>query len=204
MRRLPKQARSKAKVDAIVKAAALQLRNVGYEGLSTVDVAKQAGVSIGTLYQFFDNKDDLMQAIAEEHSAELSSFRTELFGADAVYVPAEILVSRTIDWLVDHNRRFPTFHQIFSGDWNESGLHDSSEDDMRFIVTDLAKIMRHHAPHVPEEKLYVGATVLVHITKGMFGLINSAEPDMQPTIIAEVKRMSLLYFNDVLAQGEES
>ena len=77
MRRHPKQARSKAKVEAIVHAANEQLHLTGYDGLSTAEVAKQANVSVGTLYQFFDNKDDLMEAIAEAHIDDLQRYQSE-------------------------------------------------------------------------------------------------------------------------------
>ena len=63
-----------------------------------------------------------MQAIAEEHINDMVQFRTSQFGADAIYVPAEILVGRTFDWLIAHNEKYPTFHHIFGGSWNDETL----------------------------------------------------------------------------------
>lgn len=53
----PKQARSRASFDAILEATARLLKARGYEELTTNHIAEQAGVGIGTLYDFFPNKE---------------------------------------------------------------------------------------------------------------------------------------------------
>jgi AcrR family transcriptional regulator len=63
-RRSPKQARSRATWDAIVEAAAQILERHGADGLTTNDVAERAGVSIGTLYQYFPDKQAILIAAA--------------------------------------------------------------------------------------------------------------------------------------------
>lgn len=199
MRRIPKQARSKAKVSAIVEAANAQFRESGYEGLSTVEVAKRAGVSVGTLYQFFDNKDDLMQAIAEQHNAELSQFANTFLGPDAIYVPPSIMLGRMVDWLVDHNKRFPTFHQLFSSAWSDVALQQVLDETMASIIDGIARILQHHAPNLPPGKAQLAATVLVSMTKGMFAILDSAESAQHPAIIEEIKHIGLLYFQDLVA-----
>ena len=74
---------------------------------------------------------------------------------------------------------------------------------MGLIVSDLATIIHYHAPQLPEERRHAGAAVLVHIIKGMLGLLESADPKTHSTILAEVKQMSLLYFYDLVASGEK-
>lgn len=64
-RRIPRQARAAETVDAILEAAAQVLEAGGLGAFTTNAVAERAGVSIGTLYQYFADKDALMQAIAE-------------------------------------------------------------------------------------------------------------------------------------------
>jgi AcrR family transcriptional regulator len=70
-RKAPRQERAKATVDAILRAAAHILRSQGYDALSTNEVARRAGVSIGSLYQYFPSKESLVLALADEHSAEV-------------------------------------------------------------------------------------------------------------------------------------
>ena len=61
-RKSPVQARSAASVEAILDATLQVLLSVGKERLTTTRVARRAGVSVGTLYQYFPNKSSLLQA----------------------------------------------------------------------------------------------------------------------------------------------
>jgi AcrR family transcriptional regulator len=66
-RKSPVQARSAASVDAILEATVQVLLDVGKERLTTTRVASRAGVSVGTLYQYFPNKSALLQAALKRH-----------------------------------------------------------------------------------------------------------------------------------------
>jgi AcrR family transcriptional regulator len=70
-RKLPVQARSAASVDAILKATVQVLLRVGKEKLTTTRVAVRAGVSVGTLYQYFPNKSALLRAAMRLHMEEV-------------------------------------------------------------------------------------------------------------------------------------
>ena len=67
-RRTPRQARSRATWEAIVEAAAQILERDGPAGFNTNAVAERAGVSIGTLYQYFPNKAAILVAAAEREA----------------------------------------------------------------------------------------------------------------------------------------
>jgi AcrR family transcriptional regulator len=71
-RKSPVQARSAASVDAILEATIQVLLDVGKERLTTTRVALRAGVSVGTLYQYFPNKSALLQAALTRHLAEVT------------------------------------------------------------------------------------------------------------------------------------
>jgi AcrR family transcriptional regulator len=71
-RKSPIQARSTASVDAILEATIQILLQLGKERLTTTKVALRAGVSVGTLYQYFPNKSALLQAVLKRHLAEVA------------------------------------------------------------------------------------------------------------------------------------
>jgi AcrR family transcriptional regulator len=66
-RRRPRQARAQATVEAIVKATSRVLVEEGYDRASTNRIAHAAGVSIGSLYQYFPSKEALVAALVENH-----------------------------------------------------------------------------------------------------------------------------------------
>jgi len=61
--RSPRQQRSRQKVELILEATVRVLDRDGMEGLTTNAVAAAAGVSIGTLYQYFRNKEAILDAL---------------------------------------------------------------------------------------------------------------------------------------------
>src|ERR1700722_16020588 len=71
-RKSPVQARSTASVDALLEATIQVLLSVGKERLTTTRVALRAGVSVGTLYQYFPNKSALLRAALKRHLDEVT------------------------------------------------------------------------------------------------------------------------------------
>jgi AcrR family transcriptional regulator len=79
MRKTPKQARAGQTVATLLEAAAQLLQAEGEAGFSTNRVAARAGFSIGTLYQYFPNKDAIIAALAErERDAIVARIRAAL------------------------------------------------------------------------------------------------------------------------------
>lgn len=70
-RKRPKQDRGQATVDALLSATAHILIRYGFDGASTNRIAARAGVSIGSLYQFFPSKEALVAAVQERHVAQM-------------------------------------------------------------------------------------------------------------------------------------
>ena len=77
-RRKPSQARSRRAVESIIEAAAQVLERRGYQGATTNRIAERAGVSVGTLYQYFNNKDEIFNALIER---ETTSFLEAIEGS---------------------------------------------------------------------------------------------------------------------------
>ena len=80
-RKLPRQARAQALVEAVIEAGSRILVDVGYERLSMQRVAEVAGVSPGSLYQYFPSREALVAAIVEAQSRRELAFHLERFAA---------------------------------------------------------------------------------------------------------------------------
>ena len=84
MRKSPTQARAEHTVDAILEAAAQILQSDGEERLNTNRIAERAGFSIGTLYQYFADKEAIVAALAErERDKVLASIVKALHTIDS-------------------------------------------------------------------------------------------------------------------------
>ena len=112
-RKSPLQARSRATVDAILAAAAQVFATHGYAAGTTNRIAERAGVSIGSLYEYFPNKDALLVAILEAHVREgeaiLKKTTGELRTAGGKLRWA---VERLVAAMVELHTRDPELHRV--------------------------------------------------------------------------------------------
>ncbi len=112
-RRRPVQARSVATVDAIVQAAAQVFARHGYAAGTTNRIADRAGVSIGTLYQYFPNKDAILIALIERHIREGEELLVPLLSDLVEHPPApRDALQRIFGALLELHAREPALHRV--------------------------------------------------------------------------------------------
>lgn len=111
-RRAPRQTRAQRTVDFILEAAAYILSEDGLEGFTTNRVAERAGVNIASLYQYFPNKNAILEALQVRHvgapadgSAQFLDRLREL--------PLEAAVRVIVDVALDMHARHPAMHKLF-------------------------------------------------------------------------------------------
>jgi AcrR family transcriptional regulator len=99
-RKMPLQARSTATVEAISEATIQVLLSHGAERLTTTRVAQRAGVSVGTLYQYYPNKQSLLFAVVENHfNSVAAKFETACEGA--CHKPLAEMIREMVEAFVD-------------------------------------------------------------------------------------------------------
>jgi len=107
------QKRSRATVDALIEATARVLIKEGYDRASTNKIAALAGVSIGSLYQYFPSKEALVAAVIERHTQE-SSQVTHNALLKAAARPIEIGVRDLVAAAIDAHRVDPKLHRVLA------------------------------------------------------------------------------------------
>lgn len=128
-------------VDSILDAAAAVLREHGYDDTTTNRVAEVAGVSVGSLYQYFPNKQALVTALVERHDRESWAVFTANLTA-SVGKPFEVAVPAVIDALFAAHLVDPELHRVLHQQVPRTGaaalLHDTSLRS-RAIVLELLR-----------------------------------------------------------------
>lgn len=162
-RKMPTQARSKATVEAILRAAAQVFRRHGYASATTDRIAERAGVSIGSLYQYFPNKDAILVALAEQHIDEGFSLLGSLIAeASSAHPPLRSLLHRFVSALFALHEHEPALHRVL---FEEAPLPSSVRRRLRERENELAlevcRLLDAH-PEVLMRKPDVAAYVVVH------------------------------------------
>ncbi len=110
-RKLPRQERARETVDVILEATARTLVRAGYDRTSTNRVALEAGVSIGSLYQYFPNKEALVAALIDRHTDQMTG-RCQVALAEAAGKPLAEAVDIVIRSMVIAHAVNPKLHTL--------------------------------------------------------------------------------------------
>jgi AcrR family transcriptional regulator len=168
MRKSPTQARANQTVDAIVEAATQILQSDGEERLNTNRIAERAGVSIGSLYQYFADKDAIIEAIARrERNKILASIVKSL---SVVNPPdPEAAVREVIKTLIGAFSRRRRARRIIVSmmlrRWQETPQEQGADEVAQFLIAAAGK--------VPENRELTPVAAFV-LTRAMLGAIRSA------------------------------
>lgn len=141
MRRSPVQARSRATVVHILGAAAAEIDERGYDATTTTGIAERAGISVGSLYQYFPNKQALLVALADHHVREARVRCAELFSGCDDLDSTERIVRRVVEAAIalhgpDTRLHRAMFHRVVRTDALEARVRDL-QDALEGAVRDL-------------------------------------------------------------------
>jgi AcrR family transcriptional regulator len=112
-RKSASQERSRLTVDTLLEAAARVLMKEGYDRASTNKIAALAGVSIGSLYQYFPSKEALVAAVIDRHMHEMFEVVRGAF-IKVTTRPIEIAARELVSVMIDAHRVNPKLHGVLA------------------------------------------------------------------------------------------
>jgi AcrR family transcriptional regulator len=120
------QARSRATVDALIEATARILVTEGFERASTNRIAEVAGVSVGSLYQYYPGKEALVAAVIDRHNQDIMRLvRAAL--AEVASQPIEKAVRRLVAVAIEAHRIDPRLHRVLAEQLPRTGRLENVE-----------------------------------------------------------------------------
>jgi AcrR family transcriptional regulator len=120
------QERSRATVDALIEATARILVREGFDRASTNRIAEVAGVSVGSLYQYYPGKEALVAAVIDRHNQEIVRIvRAAL--AEVVSQPIEKAVRRLVAVAIEAHRIDPKLHRVLAEQIPRTGRLENLE-----------------------------------------------------------------------------
>ncbi|MFM0738458.1 TetR/AcrR family transcriptional regulator [Paraburkholderia xenovorans] len=182
-RKQPLQRRSVQTVEAVLEAAARILETHGLAGYTTNAVAERAGVSIGSLYQYFPNRDALTVALVERETAQLTADMqaARLLDGSREVVQAMVRAS------VAHQMRRPVLARLIDIEERRLPLGERNERVVEMIHAVLLEALsvKAEAPDLPDADLV--ARDLLAIVRGMVD--DAGERGEQDAAALEVRVM---------------
>ncbi|WP_020672112.1 TetR/AcrR family transcriptional regulator [Amycolatopsis nigrescens] len=194
-RRVPKQSRSRHLVDRILVAAGELLAERGYENTNTNLVAERAGVSVGSLYQFFADKEEILVALQDKWTARLGAALDERLRTDT-----DLDLAETIDHVLDIHAALNREPPGLLGFLLTTPVVTPSEGVTSAIRQRLEEMIEVLAPEVPPGRRAVAAAMIVHISNGLYTVGRTAGAT-DPDVREEVKQALLAYVTPLLGRN---
>jgi AcrR family transcriptional regulator len=193
-----RQARGQRRIDQLLDVAAQVFAEVGFEAATTNAIAARAGVSPGSLYQFFPNKDAMAEELADRFVERLRETQV-IFGPEIEYLPLDELIDHVIDPLVAFHVAHPGFQALFSGSIVSPRLASAVQGFLHAVVGRAEAMLAVRAPHLPCERRARCARVSVELVRALLPLVVASDPAERDAMVAEVKAAQRGYLAPLFA-----
>ncbi|KYG99264.1 TetR/AcrR family transcriptional regulator [Bradyrhizobium sp. DOA1] len=191
------QARSRATVDALVEATARILVREGFEKASTNRIAEIAGVSVGSLYQYFPSKEALVAAVIERHNDEIMTIVRAAF-IEVADMPIEKAVRRLVTVAIEAHHIDPDLHRILAEQIPRIGQLRDVEASNREVHTLVRAYLERHRKQMrridPDLAAFVCVSAIESVAHNT--VLSGAEmlsEKMVRTLVDETTRMVVRY-----------
>jgi AcrR family transcriptional regulator len=179
-RRIPRQPRGRRRVSQLLDAAAAVISSVGYDAATMTAIAAKAGAPIGSLYQFFPNKEAITHALRTEYGKHYEAELTSL-EAEARQLRLEQVVGRLIQLTADFVESHPAFLALM-----DAPAHTKSPVSLRRkLRSRLAGCLHAVSPRIERGKAALSATVSLQLLKGMSHLFAEAPSRERRQLVRE-------------------
>ena len=159
-RKSASQQRSRITVNAILEATARILVREGFDKASTNRIAEAAGVSVGSLYQYFPGKEAIVLALIDRHNSQvMQAVQGEL--AEAVNLPMEQAVRKLVAVAVRAHRIDPKLHRVLAEQIPRVGSLEKMETFNRQNYALFEAYLERHRDEVRAADLKLAAFVCV-------------------------------------------
>jgi len=154
------QERSRATVDALIEATARILILEGFDRASTNRIAERAGVSVGSLYQYFPGKDALVAAVIDRHREELGEVaRSALQKASGQ--PIKQAVRTLVAAAIEAHRIDPRLHRVLAEQIPRTGRLEKVETFSRENYALFRAYLERHSDELRAVDLELASFVCV-------------------------------------------
>ena len=199
LRKLPTQARSRARVEAILKAAGTLLGELGYDAVTTNLIAERAGVPVGSIYQFFETKDDIVAALVERFQARIHKLASEELDAASAAWDRRVFVAKLVDGIAGIQAEANAFVCVFSGSQSHARFDGLARELRATLVGHLDRVFAEAFPKLAKTERSRMLAAWSDITGAMIASLDRSKPGERGKLLEELKTILSAYLDAKLA-----
>jgi len=200
LRKMPTQARSQARVANILKATGALLGEVGYADLTTNLIAERAKIPVGSIYQFFDGKDDIVAALVEQFRERILLLAGEL-DAESARRDRRAFIARLIDGLAAIQADASAFVCVFSANQAQARFDDLARELRRTLNAHLDRVFAEAFPRLARDDRGRMLSAWTDITGAMIASLDRTKPGERARLLEELKTILVAHLDARLSAG---
>ncbi|MEU6220093.1 TetR/AcrR family transcriptional regulator [Streptomyces sp. NPDC047022] len=196
-----RQARGERRIAQLLQAAAAVFCRAGYTAASTNAIAREAGVSPGTLYQFFPNKEAIAVSLGDQLLQQWQESSERALADDHIGLPLKEMLDAALDPLIAFNVENPAFGVLLHGPdtpgsiaQEHNAVHDAS-------LTRIEAMIAGYLPGAAPDERSRTANMLLALFKAGLDLVMSHEGAEREAYITELKTAMYRYLRPALDDG---
>jgi AcrR family transcriptional regulator len=202
MRRVPRQARGERRIATILQAAAQVFYEVGFDAATTDLIAQRAQTAIGSLYDFFPNKEAIAQRLSEQYCDDLRALVAGALTDELARVPLPQLIDAIVDPLVEYHEAHPGFQALWLQSQRDPRLAPIHRELTATLTGRTAALFAGRYPEADAAATLRASAVCIATTRALLTLAGDG-PGLDRQIIAELKTMIRAYLQAVFGSESE-
>ncbi|RDG36761.1 TetR/AcrR family transcriptional regulator [Streptomyces corynorhini] len=196
-----RQARGERRIAQLLEAAARVFCTSGYTAASTSSIAREAGVSPGTLYQFFPNKEAIAIELGDHLLARWHTTYGEALTQAHLELPLAELLDAVLDPLIQFNFENPAFGVLMQCTDVPGKVTLEHENLHTSALARVEEILRGRLPDAEEADIKRIVRMTFSIFKGGLDLTLAAAPEERDTYSAELKTVLHRYLDPIIGSA---
>jgi AcrR family transcriptional regulator len=202
--RVPQQARSWERFHRILDAGAQLFVEMGYESVTTDDIAARANTSVGGLYRFFPDKAAIFHALLDRYLNQLRELSAALHTEAAMEMPIDIYVDRLVDEFDRFVSANPGFRNVFLQSRLISTTIAMNQAFYRELAAQFTVYFAARNPALEQSQRELIATVSVEVACALDLLALSGDRTFQDRVLAETKKLLIAYLQQYFPDRSRS
>ena len=199
-RQARRQKRGVLRVEEILQAAGALFAELGYDKVTTNMIAARAGVSPGSLYQFFLNKEAIAQAFAADAIEQLHRVYDSMLSSEAMTLPLQAFLDTFIDRIIAFNRNCPGYLALELGSTISSSLALALADFQQSLLARQDVILAAYRPQSTGEQRRLPLLVSYRLFLALLPLALQGDEERQKAIVHEMKVVLYRYLEPIVSE----
>ena len=193
-----RNARGEQRQQDLLRAAAAVFGRLGYHETTTNAIAREAGVSPATLYQFFPNKEAVASALTTIYAREMAEAERAI-DSEGVLSFTEA-IQELLDFCMSFNRRHPEFHTLVTDAPLSAAAREEKQALGQAFVDFIAARLRRELTTLTRSEAAHHGRVALMIFRGILEELSTAPPSVRPRLQQAMRDAILRYLEPVLTQ----